>query len=388
MKAAILTLFLIFMTASPCLCNDLGQVFNVISYGAVGNGKTDDTNAFAKAWEAVCNANGITSLIIPKGKIFLLSPVQFKGPCKATKVLVQVGGTIAASANLKTWTDKEKWIHFETVDGLVINGGGQIDGQGSVWWNACSDKALHFHNCNGLQLSNLRHLNSQKNHISISGCKGVKIDNLHISAPEDSPNTDGIDISTSSNIEVLNTVMETGDDCIAINAGSSNITISGVACGPGHGISIGSLGKNGAFETVEEVHVMNCTFKGTQNAARIKTWLGGKGYARKISYENIQIINSQNPIIIDQNYNPNSLNANAQSAVEISNVTFRNVYGTSVDEIAIDLVCSDHFGCSNIVLNNIDIKSAIPGKQTTSRCNNAHGSTLSLCTPIVPCLSH
>ena len=71
-------------------------------------------------------------------------------------------------------------------------------------------QALHFHNCNGLQLSNLRHLNSQKNHISISGCKGVKIDNLHISAPEDSPNTDGIDISTSSNIEVLNTVMETG----------------------------------------------------------------------------------------------------------------------------------------------------------------------------------
>ena len=55
-------------------------------------------------------------------------------------IIFQVGGTITASANLKTWTDKEKWIHFETVDGLVINGGGQIDGQGSVWWNACSDK--------------------------------------------------------------------------------------------------------------------------------------------------------------------------------------------------------------------------------------------------------
>ena len=55
-------------------------------------------------------------------------------------IIFQVGGTIAASANLKTWTDNEKWIHFETVDGLFINGGGQIDGQGSVWWNACSDK--------------------------------------------------------------------------------------------------------------------------------------------------------------------------------------------------------------------------------------------------------
>ena len=77
-----------------------------------------------------------------------------------------------------------------------------------------------------------------------------------------------------------------------------------------------------------------------------------------------------------------------QSAVEISNVTFKNVYGTSVDEIAVDLVCSDHIGCTNIVLNNIDIKSAIPGKQTISRCNNARGSTFSPCIPIVPCLSH
>lgn len=76
-----------------------------------------------------------------------------------------------------------------------------------------------------------------------------------------------------------------------------------------------------------------------------------------------------------------------QSAVEISDVIFRNVHGTSVDEIAIDLVCSGQIGCTNIELNNVNIKSAIPGKQTISRCNNAHGSTLSLCTPIVPCLS-
>ena len=46
-----------------------------------------------------------------------------------------------------------------------------------------------------------------------------------------------------------------------------------------------------------------------------------------------------------------------QSAVEISNVTFRNMYGTSVDEI-------DHrIGCTNIVLNDIDIKSAIRGSR-------------------------
>ncbi len=71
-------------------------------------------------------------------------------------------------------------------------------------------QALHFENCNGLQLSKLNHLNSPKNHISISSCNEVYISNLRISAPEDSPNTDGIDISHSSNVRVLNTVMETG----------------------------------------------------------------------------------------------------------------------------------------------------------------------------------
>lgn len=36
--------------------------------------------------------------------------------------------------------------------------------------------------------------------------------------------------------------------------------------------SVGSLGKDGAYENVEEVQVQNCTFIGTQNGVRIKTW--------------------------------------------------------------------------------------------------------------------
>lgn len=32
-----------------------------------------------------------------------------------------------------------------------------------------------------------------------------------------------------------------GDDCIAINSGSSYINISGIACGPGHGIRYGGF---------------------------------------------------------------------------------------------------------------------------------------------------
>jgi len=35
-------------------------------------------------------------------------------------------------------------------------------------------------------------------------------------------------------------------------------------------LSIGSLGKNKSYETVEEVHVRNCTFTDTTNGARIR----------------------------------------------------------------------------------------------------------------------
>ncbi|KAL2928305.1 hypothetical protein RDABS01_028805 [Bienertia sinuspersici] len=71
---------------------------------------------------------------------------------------------------------------------------------------------------------------------------------------------------------MLNYLCILGDDCVAMSNGSHDIKITSVTCGPGHGISIGSLGKDGSKDIVENIHVSNCTFKGTQNGARIKTW--------------------------------------------------------------------------------------------------------------------
>lgn len=36
--------------------------------------------------------------------------------------------------------------------------------------------------------------------------------------------------------------------------------------------SVGSLGAKGSYAVVEQVHVYNCTFKGSDNGMRIKTW--------------------------------------------------------------------------------------------------------------------
>ncbi|XP_057432709.1 probable polygalacturonase At3g15720 [Lotus japonicus] len=251
------------------------------------------------------------------------------------------------------------------------------------------EQALYFDNCNNLHLSGTRHLNSARNHISIHDSTNTKFFNVTITAPQDSPNTDGIDISQSSYILIQNSIIATGDDCVAINNGTSNINITGVTCGPGHGISVGSLGAKGSYAVVEQVHVYNCTFKGSDNGMRIKTWPGGFGYARKISFEHIILEDTKNPIIIDQNYVDKldeDNNNNQRSAVQISGVTYRYVKGTSDSKTAIILNCRGKVGCTDIIMDAINITYASSGSATQSSCSDAHGEAFST-SPYVSCLS-
>ena len=103
------------------------------------------------------------------------------------------------------------------------------------------------------------------------GCYNLKINDLKITAHADSPNTDGIHIGRSNGIEISHSVIATGDDCVSLGQGSKNILVSDVFCGPGHGISVGSLGKDTKDEEVVGLTVRNCTFTGTSNGVRVKT---------------------------------------------------------------------------------------------------------------------
>lgn len=79
-------------------------------------------------------------------------------------------------------------------------------------------------------------LNSKFFHLALVQCKRFRGSNLKISAPANSPNTDGIHIDRSSNIHLSRSHIQTGDDCISIGQGNSQVTITGIDCGPGHGI--------------------------------------------------------------------------------------------------------------------------------------------------------
>jgi len=109
---------------------------------------------------------------------------------------------------------------------------------------------------------------------------------------------------------------------------------------------------------------------------------GGQGYARKITFKDIVLVETTNPVIIDQQYNP----YDSVEAVRVSDVSYHNVRGTSSSAHAIKLHCDKNIGCTNIVLKGINI-TTIAGKKTYASCKNVKG-VCSFCNPHVPCLSH
>ncbi|XP_040869866.1 uncharacterized protein [Glycine max] len=350
----IMTCVLIIGFVSPCLClrsmvGTKNTFYNVMDFGAHGNGKSDDSHAFSSAWQHTCGTQGTSTLVIPPKGVFLVTNITLKGPCKARSL--------------------DPLILISNLNGLTIDGsGGQIDGFGSTWWKCRSclrPRVISFVSCNDLTVRKLSISNSPRAHITIDGCNGAIFSNINIHAPRNSPNTDGFDIAFSKNILIEDCTIATGDDCIAINGGSSYINATGIACGPGHGISIGSLGKHNAHETVEEIYVYNCSFTKTTNGARIKTVPGGTGYAKRITFEKIKLIQTRNPIILDQFYH----------SVHLT-VTYRGFQGTSANDKAINLDCGPS-GCFNIVLDQIDIVSSDTSKPAHCSCNNAHGTTTS-----------
>ncbi|XP_002463688.2 polygalacturonase [Sorghum bicolor] len=360
------------------------SVFSLDSYGARGDGRHDDTPALEKAWEAACASPRPAVVLVPNGGRYLLKLVTLRGPCKSS-VTLTVKGTLVASPDRADWSDKDRrhWIVFRRVNKLTVNGGGTIDGNGQKWWpHSCkinktlpckvAPTALSFHHCTNLRVDNLKIMNGQQMHMSVEDCTDVVLARLSITAPARSPNTDGIHITRSKNVRVTNCKIKTGDDCMSIENGTHNLHVSKVVCGPGHGISIGSLGDDNSRAEVSGITIDSVQLYGTTNGARIKTYQGGSGYAKDITFQNMIMYGVKNPIIIDQNYCDKATPcAEQRSAVRVSNVVFKNIRGTTITKHAIKMNCSKNVPCQGITLKNIDMKLKGGKGNIDSTCQNA-----------------
>uniref|UniRef100_A0A453D088 Exopolygalacturonase n=1 Tax=Aegilops tauschii subsp. strangulata TaxID=200361 RepID=A0A453D088_AEGTS len=336
--------------------------------------------ALMAAWKAACGASGTVTLLIPPGTYYI-GPTKFHGPCKASAITFLLQGTLKAATDLRRFGND--WIEFGWVKDLTVAGQNNaiINGQGAASWpfNKCPIRkdckvlpiSVLFVNNQNTVVRDIKSVNSKFFHIALLQSKNMKLINIQINAPENSPNTDGIHIERSTGVVISDTRISTGDDCISIGQGSDNIDIARVHCGPGHGMSIGSLGRYVDEGDVTRVHVRNMTFVGTMNGVRIKTWENSptKSLAAHMLFENMVMKDVQNPIIIDQKYCPYyDCEHKHVSGVTLKDITFKNIKGTSSMPVAVLLRCG--VPCQGVVLQDVDLKYMGEGG-SSSKCENA-----------------
>ncbi|KHN29178.1 Exopolygalacturonase, partial [Glycine soja] len=356
--------------------------------------------AFLKAWSDACKWNGSATVLIPKGT-YMLKSVIFKGPCNDS-ITFQIKGVLKAPIDPSLLTD-QKWINFRYIDQLNVNGGGTLDGQGSATRRKCKNNAnceilfttMDFDFITNGHVQNLHSIDSKGGHFIVFGCENMTFTDLTLKSPEHNRNTDGIKIAQTNGINITSVKIGTGDDCVAMISGTKNAWISNVVCGPGHGISVGSLGKNDGETDVEDIVVKNCTFVGTSNGLRIKTWaapLKKTLNASNFVYEDIVMNSVQNPIVIDQQYCPlHQCDLKEISHVQISNVTYRNIRGSSETDIAVNFNCSKDKPCQKITLDNINLwRYGVRGKGRPllrNNCFKVEGASYGKQTP-PSCIAH
>ncbi|KAL0436021.1 UNVERIFIED_CONTAM: Polygalacturonase [Sesamum radiatum] len=385
--------------------NNYNGIYDVRMFGAVGDGVTDDTEAFKTAWDSACQTDAGV-LLVPYGYTFMIQSSIFTGPCESGFVF-QVDGTIMPPDGPDSWPknySRRQWLVFYRVDEISLQGGGLIDGRGEQWWNLpckphkgangttlrepCdSPIAIRFFMSNNLTVQGLKIRNSPQFHFRFDNCRNVHVESIHITAPALSPNTDGIHIENTNNVEIYNSVISNGDDCVSIGSGCYDVDIRNLTCGPGHGISIGSLGNHNSRACASNITVRDSVIKNSDNGVRIKTWQGGSGAVSGVTFENIHMDNVRNPIIIDQFYCLSKDCENHTSAVYLSDIQYVGIKGTyDIRSPPMHFACSDSVPCTNITISDVELLPAKGDVVLDPFCWNAYGELQTLTIPPVSCL--
>ncbi|XP_061366906.1 polygalacturonase-like [Gastrolobium bilobum] len=380
---------LYFLSYSLFLHSTLAKstTFNVVDFGANPDGQTDSTEAFLSVWNKACDSAKPVGIYVPQGQ-FLLSKVTFTGQCNNNAISITIDGTLVAPSDYNVIGNAGYWLNFNQVSGVSIHGG-VLDGQGTYLWD-CKNlgqtcplgaTTLGFSNSDNIVITGLTSLNSQMFHVVFNGCHTVKVHGLTVKAAGNSPNTDGIHVQFSSDVTILKPRIRTGDDCISVGPGTKNLWIEDVACGPGHGISIGSLGWDLREPGVKNVTVKTATFSKTQNGFRIKSWgRASNGFVKDVHFEHAIMTDVQNPIVIDQNYCPYYKDCPSQaSGVKVSDVSYKDIHGTSATKVAVKFDCSSKHPCKRIRLE--DVKLTYKSQTPQALCKHAAGTAFGVVQP-------
>lgn len=326
MKAAPL-LVLAAALASPCMAAPPAQpviparAFSVADYGAVADGRTPNTEAFRRAVAAVELAGGGT-LDVPAGNYFT-GPITL---CSGLNLHLDAGARLLFSQNFDDYrlqgNTYRPLVGAKNCHDLMISGAGTFDGQGDPWWvierrvkaearakglpdgEMGRPRMIVLESCQRVRLEGVTLANSPMYHFVPFRCEDVTVDGITISAPSNSPNTDGIDPSVTRHVLITHCRIDTGDDCIAVKAGAhgsgpvEDVLVTDCTFLHGHGCSIGSDTDSG----VRNMTVQRCTFDGTEAGVRLKSRRGRGGLVENITYTDLTMKNVGQAIVISSYY--------------------------------------------------------------------------------------
>ncbi|MGN6367825.1 MAG: glycoside hydrolase family 28 protein [Phycisphaerae bacterium] len=328
------------------------RTFLLTDFGAAGDGKTLNTQAFNKAVAAVSAAGG-GHLIVPKGEyrtlpftlcsnldLHLDPGAVIIGPGSFTDYGLPEPESLASQEEVRQKVKvPPPLISGKNLHDVAITGSGTIDGNGALWW-AWSERAARQHGgnrlvyprpklvtisgCDRLHVDGVTFRNSPMFHLVPNRVKDLLIENVRFEAPLNAPNTDAVDPGLCTNMVIRHCNFDVGDDDVAIKTGGHRLLIEDCQVKHGHGISIGS----GTAEGVSEMMVRRCTIDGADNGIRIKSMRGAGGLVENVRYSDITMKNVANAIVLDLNYTDNNrpdFKGDPQKVPTIRNVLIENV---------------------------------------------------------------
>ncbi|MQM18359.1 hypothetical protein Taro_051348 [Colocasia esculenta] len=366
---------------------------SLAEFGGVGDGETSNTVAFRRAvahLERVAGEGG-AQLNVPRGRWVTGS---FNLTSNFT-LFLEEGAVLLGSQDPKEWPviaalpsygrGRERpggrhisLLHADGVSNVVITGqNGSIDGQGKMWWELWWNRTLQHTrghllelvNSHNILISNVTFLNSPFWTIHPVYCSNVVIKDVTVLAPLHSPNTDGIDPDSSTNVCIEDCYIESGDDLVAVKSGwdqygmamarpSSNIIIRRVSgttptCS---GVGIGSEMSGGVQDIfVEDLHVWD-----SAAAVRVKTDRGRGGYIANITITNVTMERVKVPIRFSRGSNDHPDDAwNPKALPKVEGIFISNVVGVGIQRAPL-LEAVEGASFKNVCLRNISLKGIAP----------------------------
>jgi polygalacturonase len=386
--------------SAPVVCNPL-------TFGAVGDGKTDNTVAIQRAVdECAAQGGGITELSMEdKNAVYVTGPFTLKSH---VYLYVDEGVTLRATnehsryvAAYVKWVYRpnEALISAEGATDVGIIGAGTIDGAsnepdpndgGRTWYDVATAESaanpstrpwvLEFYQCdhvliNGVTLLNQPYWTQALRFSSDIIESGVTINGI-------GRNSDGVDLVGTTNVLLSDLDIRDSDDYIAVKSGlpispndpyysreiglpqipTSHVRISNIIARDGQGISIGSEAVNG----VNDVVIENVTLSTTNGGFRIKTGRDRGSEIYNISVDHFMTYGGDTPLIIDSYYS--AVGPDPHGPAQPITATTPHVHDIYIH----DLVATGTSGQSyihglpescieNVVMKDVSIQTAGPG---------------------------